>query len=62
MKWRVSAGKNHVPAALAKKVAVKATDSAAENHSMTSGVWKASGRNGNTPPQTLAALMARKSP
>ena len=26
---------------------------------MTSGVWKFMGKNGNTPPQTPAALMAR---
>lgn len=51
-----------MPAALARKVAVKASDSAPKNHSITSVVWKASGKNGNTPPHTLAALMARKSP
>ena len=28
---------------------------------MTSGVWKFMGRNGNTPPHTPAALMAKKS-
>ena len=62
MKCRVSAGKMLGPAARARMVAVKASDSAPKNHSITSVVWKASGKNGNTPPHTLAALMARKSP
>ncbi len=51
-----------MPAALAKKLRVNTSDWARKNPSITVGVWKPTGRKGNVPPHTLAALMARKSP
>ena len=61
MKRRVNRGKKYTPSTLAKKLAVYTSDCERKNASRMSEVWKATGKNGKTPPHTLAALMARKS-
>jgi len=56
---RVGLGKKYTPTVLAKYVKKKTSDCAKKKLRMISEVWNSRGRNGNTPPQTPAALMAK---
>ena len=59
--WTAAAAALSQLCALAKKQAKKVTDCARKNPSRMVGVWKSSGRKGNTPPHTPVALTAKNS-